>query len=99
MSLSAEENKVLEAVLHFARKVEPGPKGFRKVNVADIQNDSMREIGALIKADDVNPLIEKKLISEKIMEEGGVFINVSLDELEKPCQYWKLVHDLKKVLK
>lgn len=99
ISISAEEIKVLNGVIFYAQKVAPGPKNARKVNVADIQNDSMRDLGFLIKADEINPLIEKKLISEKIMEEAGVFVNVFLDEIEKPCAYWKLIWDLKKHLR
>lgn len=100
VSVSAEEVKVLNGVMHFAQKATPDAKGFRKINLGDIQNDSMRDLGYLLKADDVNPLIEKKFVSEKIMEEGGgVFVTVNLEEVEKPATYWKLIWDLKKHLR
>ena len=95
---TADEIKILNGLLHFARKVEP-VKGFRKVNLNDLQNESMKELGYLIKGDELAPLIEKKLISEKIMEEAGVFVNVVIEDLEKPTLYWKLIWDLKKNLK
>ena len=94
----ADDIKILNGVLHFARKVEP-VKGFRKVNLNDLQNESMKEIGYLIKSEELAPLIEKKLVSEKIMEESGVFVNVALEEIDKPTIYWKLIWDLKKHLK
>lgn len=99
VTISAEEIKILNGVIFFAKKVEPNGKGVRKLNLPEMQNDSMRDLGFLIKVDDVNPLIEKKLVSEKIMEDSGVFVNVILDEIEKPCLYWKLIWDLKKNLK
>lgn len=99
VSVSAEEIKVLSAVMHFAQKAPADAKGFHKLNLADMQNDSMRDLGALVKSDDVNPLIEKGLVSEKIMAEGGVFVNVNVKELEKPVAYWKLIWDMKKHLK
>lgn len=99
ITISLEEVRILNGVLHFARKAEADPKGLRKVNLADIQNDSMKELGFLIKSDDVNPLIEKKLISEKIMTDAGVFVAVSLEELEKPAEFWQLVHGLKSALR
>lgn len=99
VSITAEEIKILNAVIYFAQKVPAGPKNVRKVNLADIQNDSMRDLGFLVKSDEINPLIEKKLISEKIMEESGVFVDVPLEELEKPAAYWKLIWDLKRLLR
>lgn len=98
-TITSEESKVLDGVMHFARKVEPDAKGFRKVNLADIQNDSMRDLGFLIKGDEINPLIEKKLLSEKIMEESGVSVLINLEEVEKPATFWKLIWDFKKILR
>lgn len=98
ITFTEDDIKVLNGLLHFARKVEP-VKGFRKVNVNDVQNDSMKEMGYLIKAEELSPLIEKKIISEKIMEDAGIFVNVALEDLEKPATYWKLIWDLKKHLR
>lgn len=99
VSISGEEIKILAGVMHFAQKSTADAKGFHKVNLADIQNDSMRDLGFLLKSDEVNPLIEKGLISDKIMEEAGVFVNVHVKDLEKPVAYWKLIWDLKKHLR
>lgn len=98
-ALTAEDIKILTGVIHFAKKAPAGPKGLRKININDIQNESMKEIGYLIKVDEINPLIEKKILSEKIMEEGGVFITIMLDDYEPIFQYWKLIWDLKKILR
>lgn len=99
VSLSPEEIKVLDGVLFYAKKAADGPKGTKKVNMGEVQNDSMRDLGWVIKVDDVNGLIEKKFVSEKIMEESGVFVNVAIDEVEKPAAYWKLISDFKRLLK
>lgn len=97
--VEANEVKALLAVAHFAKKVPADAKGFHKVNVADIQNDSMKELGDMVKADEINPLVEKKLVSEKMMIEGGVFVNVELAVIEPLSKHWKMVWDLKKILK
>lgn len=99
VAISAEEIKILNAVIHFAKKVQPDHKGVRKLNLADIQNDSMRELGFLVKTEEVNPLIEKGLVSEKIMEESGVFVSLQLENIEKPAAYWKLIWDFKRYLR
>ena len=99
VSLSDEEAKILTGLLKYSSKLEINPKGFRKVNLADLQNDSMKDLGFLMKGDDLNGLIEKKLLPEKIMEEGGVFVNVHSEELQKIATNWSLIWDLKKLLK
>lgn len=98
-SLTGDEVKILAAVIHFAKKVEPNDKGFSKINTNDIQNDSMKELGFLIKVEELNPLIEKKFVSEKIMEESGVYVTVHLADIEGVAKYWKIIWDLKKLLR
>lgn len=99
VSFSAEEIKTFSGIINYAKKIEPNAKGARKVNVNDLQNDSMKELGFLLKVEELNPLIEKHVVSEKIMEEGGVFVNLILDDIEKLATYWKIIWDLKKILR
>ncbi|MBV2169017.1 MAG: cyclic nucleotide-binding domain-containing protein [Bdellovibrio sp.] len=97
--LSEPEVRILNGVLLFARKAEPNAKGFRKVNLNDVQNESMKETGNLIRTDDVNPLIEKKYLTEKIMDEQGVYIMISLEDVEPLARNWTIVNNLKKKLR
>lgn len=99
VSFSAEEIKTFAGIINYAKKIEPNAKGARKVNVNDLQNDSMKELGFLLKVEDLNPLIEKHVVSEKIMEEGGVFVNLILEDIEKMAAYWKIIWDLKRILR
>lgn len=99
VSMSPEEVKIMDGILFFARKGEDGPKGTKKVNLNEVQNESMRDLGFVLKVEDVNGLIEKGLLSEKIMAENGVFVTVSIEEVEKPTAYWKLLADFKRLLK
>ncbi len=97
--LSDQDVRILNGILLFARKAEPNAKGFRKVNLNDVQNESMKETGNLIRTDDVNPLIEKKYLTEKIMDEQGVYIMVSLEDVEPLARNWTIVNNLKKKLR
>lgn len=99
VSFSQEEVKTLNGVIHYAQKIEANAKGARKVNVNDLQNDSMKELGFLLKVEELTPLIEKKIISEKIMEESGVYINIILEDVERMALFWKMIWDFKKLLK
>lgn len=97
--LSEAETKIMNAIIQFAHKAEVDKKGLRKINMNDVQNESMKEVGFLIKIDDVNSLIEKKYLSEKILDEKGVYIMVSLDEVEVYARNWTIVNTLKKKLR
>ncbi|MBK9322551.1 MAG: Crp/Fnr family transcriptional regulator [Bdellovibrionaceae bacterium] len=99
VSLSDAEVKTLNGVLHFAARSQPDKKGLHKINTNDIQNDSMKDLGRLIRVEELNPLIEKKLVSEKIMEEAGVFVAINPLEVSKLAKYWSLINDLKKHLR
>lgn len=97
--LSDKETKILNAIIFFAEKLTPDHKGFRKVNLNTVQNESMKEFGEVIRIEDFNTLNEKKYLSEKIMDEQGVYIMVALDEITVPAKQWTLVNALKRKLK
>lgn len=97
VTLKEEELRIVNAALHFARKLEKNAKGQIRLNLTEIQNESMKELGFLVKVDDFNSLIEKNIMSEKIMEEKGLFSMVVPDELEKVSPFWGLLYNLKKI--
>lgn len=97
--VEAHEVRALAALAHFAKKSQPDAKGMYKVNLNEIQNESMKELGDMVKVEDFNSIVEKKLTSEKIMGEGGIFVTVELGVVEALAKNWKLVWDLKKILK
>lgn len=99
VSVTAEEVKLLEGVIHFAKKAQIDTKGLRKINLNEMQNESMKELGFLIKVDELNGLIEKKFFSEKIMADNAVFVTTKLEEIEPVARYWKIIWDLKKSLR
>jgi CRP-like cAMP-binding protein len=97
--LTEQECKVLNALIHFAKKVEPDKKGLNKVSLIDLQNDSVKEFGQLIKPDDVNSLIEKKYLNEKIMDGTSVFVLLELPFVEPQANNWSLLNNLKRKLR
>jgi hypothetical protein len=97
ITIKEDELKILNGVLFFAQKLPKNDKGFTKLNLTDIQNNSMKDLGFLIKVEDFNSLIEKKLMTDKMMEESGLFSNVQTEELEKTSPYWGIIYGLKRV--
>lgn len=96
-TIEEPEIKIINGLLHFARKLEPDAKGFVKLNLTELQNDSMKELGDLIRVDDVNSLIAKKVISDKQMEGSGIYTFIEISAVEKLSPFWSLIYALKKV--
>ena len=96
--IKEEEIRILKGVIHFARKAPKNDKGIVKVNLTELQNDSMKELGYLIKTEETLPLVAKTLITEHVMEEGGsLSTTVQLEELEKVTPFWEIIYTLGKV--
>lgn len=98
-ALNEQEVRILSGILHFAAKVEPDKKGFRKVSLNEVQNESMKETGNLIRPEEVNSLIEKKYLPEKIMDEQGLFLMVATDDITPLARNWTIVNNLKRKLR
>lgn len=92
-----EELKIMKAVIHFGKQLTPNAKGQVKLSLKQMQDDSMRELDFLVKMDDVNSLIEKKLLSDKIMEESGIYVSFSMEELVKMAPKWDIIYKLKRM--
>ncbi len=96
--IKEEEIRLLKGILHFAKKATPNEKGLVQISLTEVQSDSMKELGFLIKIEETLPLAEKKLIGEHTMiEGGGITTTVQLEEIEKITPYWELIFALGKV--
>lgn len=97
--IKEDEIRILEAVGHFSKNLEPNNKGLVKLSLTDMQNDSMRELNSLIKVEDTLPLVEKKLIGEHTMTDDGkgVYCFLNKEELNKILPFWKIIYAVKKL--
>lgn len=97
--VTESDTKLLDGLIHFAKKAPQDEKTkLRKVSLNTVQNESMKELGYLIKVEEVQILVEKGFCSEKQMADNDVFVTVMLEDIEKPALYWRTLHDLKKRL-
>lgn len=96
-TIEESEIRIINGLLHFARKLTPDAKGVVKLSLTEVQNDSMKELGDLIRVDDVNSLIEKKVIGDQQMGKDGVFTEFELSAVEKLSPFWTLIYALRKV--
>ncbi len=97
VTIEEKEMKALRALIFYGKKTEPDAKGIVKVNLTQMQNDSMKDLGYLFSPDDVNSFAEKKLTSEKMSGDGGLFLTYNRKEIEDIFPMWELVHATRNV--
>lgn len=95
--IKEEELKLLNALIEYSGKLDRDEKGMKRVNLTDLQNDSMKLFNYLVKVEEFATLAEKKLIGDPLMGEKGIYSTFNPADLEKIYPYWKIVYALKKV--
>jgi len=98
-AIDEKEMKPLKALLYYGRKAEMNDKGEVKLNLTQMQNDSMRDLGFLFNIDDVNTLSEKKVIGEKFSLDSGIGVTVPLREIEDQFPFWEIIHACRRLTK
>lgn len=99
ITVKEEELKILRAISHFAKKQTPDDKGFVKMSLTEMQNDSMRELGYLVKVEETHGFVQSKAIGDHMMEPTGIFCQVNLKDIERMIPFWTIIYALKKVRK
>lgn len=97
-TVEEKELQTMRALVFYGKKVPVDEKGFVKVNLTEIQNNSMRDLNTIFSVTEADPLAEKKLVQEKTSEQGGILsMKFVLKDLETILPYWEIVYTLKKV--
>lgn len=94
ITVTAEDMKALRALAFYGAKSAPDAKGESKVNLQQVQNESMKDLGAVVVANDFNKVSQKGLCSEKFQEKEGLCVKVNAAEAEKLFNFWQIVHTL-----
>jgi len=98
ITVEDKEVQTLRALVFYGKKLTPDDKGLVKVNLTDMQNNSMKDLNVLFNVNEADPLAEKKLVQEKTSEQGGnLSMKFNLKELESVLPYWEIIYTLKKV--
>ncbi len=98
LQIQEKELKPMNTLIYYGKKATPDDKGKIKLNLTQMQLDSHTDLGYIFNHDDVNSLIEKKLTSDKMPEDGGILvIYPDLKEIERIYPYWDIVYALKRV--
>ena len=71
ITIEDKEMPALRALAFYGKKATPDDKGMVKVNLTDMQNNSMKDLNTLFSVNDADHLAEKKLVQEKQSEQIG----------------------------
>lgn len=98
VTVEDKELPTLRALVFYGKKCAPDDKGMIKVNLTDMQNNSMRDLGSLFGVNDADSLAEKGLVQEKQSEQGGALsMKFRLSDIENILPFWEIIYTLKKV--
>jgi CRP/FNR family cyclic AMP-dependent transcriptional regulator len=98
IAIEEKEVKLLKALIIFGTKTSPDDKGMVKVSMTQVMNESMKELGYIVKPEETGSLEEKKVLEEKTMAEGGeLSIRFNLADVSKLHTYWDIVYTLRKI--
>ncbi len=88
----------MRALVFYGSKQTPDDKGFVKVSLTDMQNNSMKDLNSLFSVNEADPLAEKGLVQEKQSEQGGsLSMKFVLKDIENVLPFWEIVYTLKKI--
>jgi CRP/FNR family transcriptional regulator, cyclic AMP receptor protein len=97
VTIEEKELKPAKVLLFYGSRLTPDDKGEVKVNLTQMQNDSMRDLGQIFTADDINSLSEKGVVGDKMSFEGGLALKFNLAELQTTFPYWEMIYAFKKI--
>ncbi|HEX4924562.1 MAG TPA: Crp/Fnr family transcriptional regulator [Bdellovibrionales bacterium] len=97
VTIEETELKVLRALIAFGSQVPADESGKVKISLNNMQNESMKVLGHLVTANDVNGLISKGVIGDKESQKGELFTSFSLKDLQRILPFWELIYTLEKV--
>jgi CRP/FNR family cyclic AMP-dependent transcriptional regulator len=92
VQIEIAELKLMKALSFYGKNVTPNDKGLTKINLTQIQNESMKDLGYLVQITQWSGLIEKAVISDKISEPPNIFTQVDMKELDRILPFWELVY-------
>ncbi|PIT99054.1 MAG: hypothetical protein COT74_12510 [Bdellovibrionales bacterium CG10_big_fil_rev_8_21_14_0_10_45_34] len=94
VTVEAKDIKLLKTLQHYGEQAGADDKGKAKVNLTQIQNDSMKDLGYLVSIGDWHGLIERGIISEMISEATSVSTLFELAEIQKLYSFWNIVYTI-----
>lgn len=98
VTIVEKEMPAMKALIFYGRKALPNEKGVVKINLTEMQNNSMKDLGYLFSVNDTDSMAEKKLLQDKQSGDGGILTQAfNLKEIEMIYPYWEIIFALSKI--
>ena len=94
MWINPAELRVLQALAHFSQKSEANHQGVVQCNLTEIVESCETQLNFKLKFEDFDMLVQKKILSEKIMKNGTLLSTFQKEEVNKLLRCWSLQHQL-----
>jgi CRP-like cAMP-binding protein len=92
------EMPVLKALIFYGEQMEVNDKGLVTVNLTNMQNDSMKDLGYVFNVGDADGLADKGLVQEKVSVDGGqLTMSFVLKDLKNIYPFWEIIFALTKI--
>lgn len=92
INVDKKDLKNLRALAFYGAKTQPDAKGKLKVNLTQIQNESMKDLGYVLTVNDWEAVISKKMTDEKISESGSVALSFDPKLVDDLMKNWEIVY-------
>jgi CRP-like cAMP-binding protein len=91
INVDKKDMKNIRAMMFYGSKETPDAKGKVKINLTQIQNESMKDLGFVLTVNDWEAIISKKISDEKTSEANGVAITFDMKQIEDLSKNWEIV--------
>ncbi|MCB0356062.1 MAG: Crp/Fnr family transcriptional regulator [Bdellovibrionales bacterium] len=97
ITVEEKELKTLNAIIFYGQKQTKDEKGNVTINLTEMQNNSMKDLGHVVDVNAPDSLIAKGLLNEKQTQEGNITMSYNMDQVIKITPFWELVYTLIKI--
>lgn len=96
IAVEPKDLPILKGLLFYGKKATPNDKGFVKVNINTVQNESMKDLGYVVSVNEYAGVIERKLVGEKSSESDGIYVSFDLKLIDRLYSFWDLIYLIEK---
>ncbi len=97
ISIEERELPTVKALIFYGEKEAVKGEDKTSVNLTIAQNESMKDLGHVFQATDVDTLIEKKFVEDKLTDDkGNLKVTFDLAQLKTILPYWEIAYRLGK---
>ncbi len=92
ITVDRKDLRNIKAMIFYGAKETPDAKGLVKINITNIQNESMKDLGYVLTVNDWEGIIAKKISGDKISEATSLALAFDPKTVEQLQKCWEIVY-------